>query len=326
MICEHFRSPDPFAHGTGSPQRCPFCGAGLSAVMESIPDSANVVGPNWFPSKYGPDDQIGAANLVTPASVVQALSLVKHGNRVSLGLELNTKSPGTPPRRFDHYLIENLGTNHSNGDDFINGSLNSGTNIDGLGHLGVQGVFYNGRIYEDIFRMDGLRSLGIERVPPLFCRGIVLDIVAVRGRRLNGGEVVTRADLEAAAKRQNISFAKVDIVLIHTGWLELWREGSDLFWQQEPGAGIEAATFLAEEVGVVAVGGDSSRLEADPHERVGLFFPVHQILLAKNGCYIIENVQTQLLVDACISEFCLAVVPLPVTGASVTWVNPVALW
>ena len=114
------------------------------------------------------------------------------------------------------------------------------------------------------------------------------------------------------------------MVLFHTGWLDLWREGSEQFWREEPGPGIEVANWLCE-AGVVAIGADTSRLEADPHERPGLFFPVHQICLAKHGVYVLENWDTKVLVDAGIAEFCVVLAPARITGASQTWVNPVAM-
>jgi hypothetical protein len=61
-----------------------------------------VVGENWHPSRYGPDDQIGAANLLTPDVVRAALGLVREGRVLSLGLELNGRAPGHPPRKFEH--------------------------------------------------------------------------------------------------------------------------------------------------------------------------------------------------------------------------------
>ena len=75
----------------------------------------------------------------------------------------------------------------------------------------------------------------------------------------------------------------------------------------------------------MAIGADTPRLDADPHERPGLFFPVHQICLAKHGVHVLENWDTRVLVDAGANEFCLTLAPTRITGASQTWVNPVAM-
>ena len=303
---------------------CAFCAAGVRRAMAATPAAADVLGEGWQRGKYGPGDQIGAANLLTPEVVRRALGLVRQGRVLSLGLELNARAPGHPPRRFDHALIENFGTGHSNLDDFVTASVNTGTQMDGLAHLGVDGVFYGGNRYEDIAAMGGLKRLGAENIPPMVTRGVMLDMVALKGRRMRGGEVITRADAEEAARRAGVTVGTGDMVLFHTGWLDLWREGSEQFWREEPGPGIEVANWLCE-AGVVAIGADTSRLEADPHERPGLFFPVHQICLAKHGVYVLENWDTKVLVDAGIAEFCVVLAPARITGASQTWVNPVAM-
>ncbi len=186
-------------------------------------------------------------------------------------------------------------------------------------------MFYNGHRWQDFVAMDGLRRLGAERIPPMVTRGLLLDMVALKGQRLSGGEVISRADVEAALRRIGKTVRPGDIVLFHTGWLDHWRAGSDLFWREEPGPEIEAADHLCE-AGVVAIGADTSRLEADPHERAGLFFPVHQICLAKHGVYVLEKCDTKVLVDAGASEFCLTLAPTRITSASQTWVNPVAMF
>ncbi len=190
--------------------------------------------------------------------------------------------------------------------------------------MGVDGVFYNGHRWQDIAAMDGLKKLGAEHIPPMVTRGLLLDMVALKGRRLRGGEVITLADTKTALDRIGATARVGDIVLFHTGWLDLWRAGDDAFWKTQPGPGIEVANFLCE-AGVAGIGADTSRLEADPHERPDVFFPVHQILLAKHGAHVLENWDTQVLVNAKANQFCLVVVPLPITGASQTWVNPVVI-
>jgi kynurenine formamidase len=191
----------------------------------------------------------------------------------------------------------------------------------------VNGVFYNGNRAEDFVTMSGLKRLGAEHIPPIVTRAMLLDMVALKGRRLNGSEVIMPADVEAALKRQNLPQPETgDVILLHTGWMEHWRLQSDLYWKEEPGSGIETARWLAQR-GVVAVGNDTSRLEADPFEQQDLFFPVHQILLAENGVYILENINTQALIDAngTAYPFLLMISPLPIVGASQTWITPIAL-
>jgi kynurenine formamidase len=299
-----------------------------ASARANLPQSAwNVVRDRWQSSQFGANDQIGAANLLTSDTVRRSLAIPQSGRVISLGLPLDEDAPGFPPRKFAHYLIQNIGTDESNHDDFVDASLNVGTQIDGLAHLGVNGVFYNGNRAEDFVAMEGLKKLGSEHIPPMVTRGMLLDLVALKGRQMKGGEVITVKDIETALKNQQLPTPeRSDIVLLHTGWMDHWRAGEDIYWQQEPGLGIEAARWLAER-GIVAVGNDTSRLEADPFEEEGLFFPVHQILLAENGVYILENINTQALIDANATNFpfLLIIAPLPITGASQTWINPLAV-
>jgi kynurenine formamidase len=103
-------------------------------------------------------------------------------------------------------------------------SYHVGCHLDGLGHAGIDGRFYNGLPYAEIFAAAGLTQLGIENVRPWVSRGIVLDIAGLRGlARLDAGTAITPGDLEQAARRQGIEVRRGDAVLIHTGWSELAR-------------------------------------------------------------------------------------------------------
>lgn len=116
-----------------------------------------------------------------------------------------------------------------------------------------------------------------------------------------------------------------DVVIFHTGHRRLLDSGEvDTFLSGQPGPGIEAARWLAAR-GVVAVGGDSGSMEAMPHERDGVLFPVHQILLAEHGVHILENIATERLVEAGWSEFLFVAAPLPIVGSSSSWINPIAI-
>ncbi len=96
------------------------------------------------------------------------------------------------------------------------------------------------------------------------------------------------------------------------------------FFRGEPGPGIEAAEYLAARR-VVALGVDNIAVDAIPYERPGLTFPVHQTLLARNGIYTMENINTRVLVDAGVSEFLFMLNPLPIAGAAQTFASPVAI-
>ena len=103
------------------------------------------------PSKWGKDDEIGAANLVTPARVLQATKLVKQGKTHPLGIIIDSSTPAFPPRTLSLEVVQPgqqggqrlFGYKGSYNDDLIQTWLGIGPQIDGLGHLGQDGLYYN---------------------------------------------------------------------------------------------------------------------------------------------------------------------------------------
>lgn len=280
---------------------------------------------NWFPSRYGPNDEIGAANLLTPSVVRRATGLVTQGKTYALGLEVNSKTPGYPPRHIDHYLLENIGSDHSNLDDIVTGWLNVGTQIDGLAHMGIGGVFYNGNKSADIVDANGLKKLGIEKVPPLVTRGVLLDMARYKGvQALQGGQAFTVADIEGACRQQGVQIERGDVVLLHTGWMDTMSGDTLRYYDSQPGPGRAVAEYLATK-GIVALGSDTPRVDVVPFETPQEFFPVHQTLITKNGIYLLESVNTSALARDGVHEFLFVLGQPRFTGASQTIVNPVAI-
>ena len=101
-------------------------------------------------------------------------------------------------------------------------------------------------------------------------------------------------------------------------------EDAKAFMQGEPGIGIDGAAYLAK-LGAVAVGSDTWGVEAMPFENAGEFFPVHQELLAKNGVYILENMDTRALAKDEAWEFLFVLGQPRFVGAVQAVINPVAI-
>ena len=141
---------------------------------------------DWTKSKWGPDDEIGSANYMTPELVVKAAQLIKTGKTYALGIETNSKTPAFPPRTFKITILQpgqagtsGLGPSKTTyNDDIIDGWVGIGSQIDGLGHIGVDHVYYNGIKASDFADANGLKKLGVEKVPPMVARGVLLDMAA----------------------------------------------------------------------------------------------------------------------------------------------------
>ena len=138
------------------------------------------------------------------------------------------------------------------------------------------------------------------------------------------GTAYTRAEIDAAAKRQGIEIRTGDVVLFHSGWHAMLDSDPDKWWQMHPGLGVEGAKYLAS-LGVVAVGADSTAVETIPFENEERPFEVHQTLLAKNGVYILENMWTRDLAADGVSEFLFVLGQPRFKGAVQMVINPIAI-
>ncbi len=293
--------------------------------------SAALADEAWYPSKYGKDDTLGAVNNLSPAIVVEAAKLVKTGKTYSLGV---TTGPDTPAYGTRNYQIftsasvfgDAMGTNKTTGtDDFLATWMGIGSQLDGLGHLGIDYVYYNGNKQDDFLRPNGLLKFGTDKVPPIVTRGVLLDIVALKGGNLAPGAAVNRADIEAAVAKQGTPIRKGDVVLIHTGWLaSMAAKDKKKFLETEPGLGKEGAAYLAS-LGVVAVGSDGWAVEAIPPEDPKEAFPVHQILIAKNGVHLLENMNVGPLAADKGYEFLFVLGQPKFAGAVQAIINPIAI-
>ena len=213
-------------------------------------------------------------------------------------------------------------------DDVFMGWLGIGSQLDGLGHIGVDGVHYNGFEASDFAAADGLTKLGIEKVPPLVARGVMIDMAEHYGQEIvEEGTAYTAEDIEAAAEAQGVEIREGDVVLFHSGWLDLIDgENADheRYGSVEPGLGKSGAEMLAE-IGVVAVGGDTWGLEVVPFEEGVGTFEIHQILLAENGIYILENMDMRALASDDAHEFLFVLGQPRLRGAVQMMINPVAI-
>jgi kynurenine formamidase len=287
----------------------------------------------WCTSKWGPEDEIGAANLITPESVMAATKLVTTGKVYPLGGETNSKTPAFAPRSWTTVILQpgqvrdvTLGpTKSTYNDDIHMGWVGIGSQIDGLDHLGVDHVYYNCFKGTEFAKPDGLRKLGIEKIPPLVARGVVLDMTAVTGQNpVPEGTAFNQAEIDAALKRQGVEIRKGDVVLFYTGWMSLVGSDDARYVKAEPGLGKQGAEYLAGKE-VVAIGADSWGLEGLPFEDGVGVFEIHQILLAKNGIYILENMNTAELVQDQALEFMFVESHGRITGGVQAIINPVAI-
>ena len=299
--------------------------AGLAAVSHA--------GDDWYPSKYGAEDTLGAINELSAEGVLAAVKLVKEGKTYALGVETGRETPAFGSRSYQLFAVASgdgsgstMGRNRGTfNDDWMTTWLGIGTQIDGLGHFGIEHRYYNGTPVAEIWRPEGLAKFGTHLLPPIVTRGVLLDVAGSMGRaRLDAGTPIGRAQIEAAAKRQGVRPRRGDVVILHTGWQSLASSDPERFIAGEPGLVEDGAEYLAG-LGVVAVGADTWGVDVLPNPDPEVVFPCHQILLAKHGVYILENIRTEELLADEAWEFLFVLGQPRFVGAVQMVVNPVAI-
>ena len=294
------------------------------------------IGPKWWPSEWGPDDQRGAANRITPQKILQAVRLIKEGKIYQLGRVYEQGMPLSGNRTFV-LTIPGLPTSGPQGENDIvaNSEMVAtelgqvGTQFDGLGHIGVrvngEDLFYNGFKLSEFGDAYGLKKLGVENVGVIFTRGVLLDVAAYKGvERIELPYIVTVEDIQGTLAKQQVDIQEGDVVLFHTGHGSLWMKDNEKYKSGTPGPGVTAIKWLIEKK-IVMVGSDTPATEAFPGENKDRFAEAHQQLITRNGVYNHENLDLSALAKDKVYEFVYVFAPLRLKGATGSPGNPFAI-
>jgi kynurenine formamidase len=202
----------------------------------------------------------------------------------------------------------------------------SGTHIDALCHQACELEMFGGIKVDGAETPAGFTQLGIETVPPLLRRGVLLDVCGHKGERVLPARYGISADeLASCAAAQRVEVKPNDVLLVRTGYGALWRGDEQVYLDA---AGVsKSGTLWAAERGVVAVGADNMAWdvpgERDPETGATLFAHVH--LLPRKGIYIIENLNLEELAAGRHWEFAFVAAPLKFLGATGSPLRPLAL-
>ncbi len=307
-------------------------GLSLALIVATSPVSA----AECVPSPWGADDQIGAANRVSPERTVAAAKLVKQGISHPLGIVIEPGMPAYPPRYTELQVVQpnqqfnadlGVGWEASSNDDVLQMWLGTGPQLDGLGHMGEAGEFYNCNQGKDFSIITGLTKLDISGIPPMVGRGVMIDIAKQMGvDSLQAGHPITSDDIKAAMKSQGVTVGEGDVVLLHTGYTDATLKQNPSLWAGSiPGITNEASVFLAG-LKPMAVGADTWGLGAVPPRAGDKIFYDHVVLLKQHGIYILETMNTGRLADEGVHEFMFVLGQARLKGAVQMIINPVAMW
>ena len=310
-----------------------LCATLISLTGNLIPNDAPPDNQyEWWPSRYGPQDTLGAINELGPTKVLEAVDLIKTGVVYDLGTEYNSNCPGFYPRMWrttipSSNMLFPKGVNNFTWleEEFL-GCPGIGTQLDGLGHAGIGTKFYNGVELKDLYTPTGIAKYGMEGVPPIVTRGILIDMVSYKGRYLGPTEPITKEDIWGFLSQHGLRIEPGDAVLIYTGWMRYFREDQDRFMFSEPGIDREAAIWLRSQR-PVGVGTDQWSTEVVPNNEVGknLQWPCHQELITKGGIYLFQDLILDKLAADGVYEFAFIFTHPKITGTTQEIGQPIAI-
>src|SRR5437870_11107769 len=188
---------------------------------------------NW--GKWGPDDELGVLNYITPQDIVNAARLVKKGKIFRLGLELDENGPqrGIFGGRWNplHQMLA-TGTDAVAGkhdvtprlryaDDAIHLPTQAATQWDALSHVFLVDKMWNG-YPATLDDMRGAHKNGSRKFAnKMVGRGVLLDVARWKGVAcLPDGYSITVTELDATARAQNVAVRRGDFVIVRTGQME----------------------------------------------------------------------------------------------------------
>jgi kynurenine formamidase len=289
------------------------------------------------PSQWGENDLLGSANLVTPQRTLDAAKLIKLGKSMPLGIAINSNTPAFPPRSLNLQIVQPnqqggqklsaFGFEANYNDDILQTWIGIGSQLDGLGHLGENGQYYNCIDEKEISAITGLTKLGTHTVPPLVGRAVIIDMAAYSGVDvMAAGQHFGPVEIKAAIKSQGIIVREGDIILFHTGWTEGKLESDPAAWgSTEPGLNNAGAEYIAS-LNPMAVGADTWGLEPIPAPEGDKVFYGHVTFLKHYGIYILETMNIGPLVREGVKEFMFVLGQPRIVGTVQAMINPVALY
>ena len=351
-----------------------YCGASALALSVLLLTAAvqadnNPVDENWWPSEFGADDEAGATNWITPEKRIAAAQLVKTGRVATLGMPYHSRTPLFPGRVLSVTIPGGGGPTHDLAwagdgyrqtfmDELMTANIGQvGTQFDSLAHpmIKIEGkdgwqdgnYFYNGQRLEEVGSPYGMTRNGTENVGSFFTRGILIDMVALKGENLPVGYPVSMEDFNAALEAQGIEDAgEGDVVLFRTGWNDVWRNNHEVSQEEAnannaefnsggPGISPEVCDHLAERK-IAMLGADNWGIEPYDFQATGEWpTPVpeienwgycHMNLTVRRGIYLFENLDLKQLGEDQAYEFLFSWAPLKLMGATGSPGNPIAAY
>lgn len=280
---------------------------------------------NW--GRWGNDDQLGAANLITEAKRKQALALAREGIVVGLAHPPLKEAAADNTNPFNHTMNRGLST------DTYSVSYHgyAHSHIDALCHILYKDQTYNGHPRAEVLTEKGCTQLGIDNLRNgVVTRGVLIDMPRLKNLPwLEPGTPVFAEDIEAWERYANVKIAPGDAIFLRTGrWARREKLGPWNVARSEAGYHASIAPWLKER-GVAFLGSDDAQ-DVTPSLVDGINLPVHTLAITALGVDILDNQDLETVAETAARlkrwEFLLTVGPVPVTGGTGFPANALAIF
>lgn len=317
-------------------------------AVRSAPTEQEILG--WFQTlsnwgRWGPDDERGTLNLITPAKRLQAASLVREGIVVSCARTINYEPAPDNLLPARHFMLSSgesapavdVGRTGATDAFLLQPHGVSMTHLDAPAHSIVRGdpsqpwTLYNGKPAHLVTTTGGAMVGSIELAGGgILSRGVLLDIPRVKGVPwLDASDPIFSEDLEAAEVIEGVRVEAGDILFARTGFpgrrAELGpRPVSDGV------CALQAACLpWLRERDVAVLGADTGN-DVMPAQYPAIGLPIHGVGMGAMGLWILDNPDYEELARVCERlgrwEFGVIIAPLKLANATGSPVNPLAMF
>ena len=301
---------------------------------------------NW--GKWGPDDEVGSLNYLTPAVVAKAAGCISSGKTFTLQVPMADPAgdPVWPGRSGairtmvmdEGHYIAGKGPDFAGGahyaDDHMTCFLQGSTQYDALGHVWYDGQIWNG--YDAKTTIGGLAKASVMAIATkgVVGRGVLLDMARFRNKEcLDVAETFTHEDLMACAQAEGTEIRKNDILVVRTGWIaKFYRVTREEFYGNfvEPGLTFSPELvhwFHDMEIPNLVTDTIANEVTVDPVS--GVVLPLHNALMRNLGVTLTEIAWLDDLAADCADDgkydFLYCAAPLKVINGTGAPVNPVVI-
>jgi kynurenine formamidase len=291
---------------------------------------------NW--GRWGDDDEIGTANLLTPERAARAAGLITEGRSFSLSAPFGRGARNLGTRRDPIHLLSAAGTDNVAGvtgshhlqdaDDLVLLPLQTATHLDGLSHLGRDDTLYNGFWAGTVSAREGAMRLSTDRLSGgLVGRAVLVD--AARHGQLDPFRGVIDVELlEATLAAERVEVGPGDVLLVRTGWMGAWTSLDKAPSVRACGLAPSTLKWIADR-DVALVAADNRTVEALPNPEGSEILPFHRRALHDLGLLLGELFVLDELAEHCARtgryDGFFTAAPLPLTRSVGSPLNPLVI-